>query len=635
MKKIKATYVSIASILALCAMSSFALASTATTNVLPAAPSICMPDVQGCNGMQLLNWSSQNTISKYYKQVTPLVKRDTVTNRLGNVVPYYGFSTTPAQFAFGNFVPQETNWQYLQSLVYFGGSQSGGQVIIPAPGWIHAAHQNGVKIYGTIFFSPSVFGGDKEIKAIEDMVTPGQLQNQIAKQLASIAQTYGFDGWMINQETESFSAKQLSGMKSFIHQLHLDDPSLTVTWYDDATNSLSHYSDLLSNLLIDNTNNTELYSPVFVNYGWSQQQQYAQQAALDKYPVKDIHYGVDVPNLPPYNWSAAKSTFTQVYPSPATSYGSITEWNFMTFITHTANGSVGTSDLNTLNSNERNFWTNGNRPGTDGASQYVASFTPITQLPFYTHFNTGEGSDYFIDGKAQQVGKWNDIGQQDILPTWQFMSTDSNTSDKVHVGYDYSQAYSGGSSLQVTASDMLSKEVITVPLYRTNASLTAKDVVQFISKSSQPNLDASVCVATDDGKLSCFSSTGSSNNQWVKKSSSLSAFAGSTVKQIYLKLQAIKPIKNVEFNLGGLYLGASSTGVHAVNLQPSTTPNCKPGVDCVSWQSVKSAVNYLVFNDASQFVGATHQTIISVANDNNPQSNYSVEALGANGSVIE
>ena len=44
-----------------------------------------------------------------------------------------------------------TYWQYVDTLVYWGGSSGEGLIVSPSPDVVDAAHKNGVRVLGTVF----------------------------------------------------------------------------------------------------------------------------------------------------------------------------------------------------------------------------------------------------------------------------------------------------------------------------------------------------------------------------------------------------------------------------------------------------------------------------------------------------
>lgn len=603
----------------------------ASANILPVASHFCLPDVIGCLATPLMSWTASSEQAGYYKTVTPLASRLKFVKQAGDMVPQYGFddSNTAAQFEFGRWVPQETNWQYLQQMVYFGGSQSGGQVLAPTPGWIRAAHQNGVKISGSIFFSPIPYGGDKELKAFADMVTPGKQQTAIAKQLAAIADTYGFDGWFINQEVSGMSADQMKGMQSFIHQLHLADPKLIITWYDDS-DTWTFLDNSINPILLDPHSDKTIYNPVFINYGWSGPAQYVAAADKINYPISDIQYGVEVPGIAMNGWTSQKSYFDQVMPNPDKAYGALVEWDYMTLITRTGDGSVpdGTT-LNDLNGNERALWTNGGNQGEAGASQRLPWFTAVTALPFTTAFNTGEGQDYYIDGVAQHVGKWHDIGQQELLPSWQFDVKPSSSAVQATVQYAYDTAYNGASSLHIHLATMKAGDDVRIPLYRTNFTLKDGMQLEAVSKQSDTRFKASLCLESQQ-QWKCYSLPQAAD--WKAATSALSTLIGQEVDEVDLDIKATGVLNSSNLYLGQLYIGGSAQHYHGM-ITPTTVKQCHPGIDCLGWQSKSDAINYRIFDQDNHFVGATHQTVIAVPSNVGSKSVYHVQAVMADNEV--
>ena len=71
-------------------------------------------------------------------------------------------SSTPSQgkdtFDGYNF----SYWQYIDTLVAWGGSSGEGLIVNPSADLIDAAHTNGVPVLGTVFFPPLEYGGRVE-----------------------------------------------------------------------------------------------------------------------------------------------------------------------------------------------------------------------------------------------------------------------------------------------------------------------------------------------------------------------------------------------------------------------------------------------------------------------------------------
>jgi endo-beta-N-acetylglucosaminidase D len=87
-------------------------------------------------------------------------------------------------------------WQYIDVMVFWGGSAGEGLILAPNPGVIDASHRNGVPVLGTIFFPPTVYGGD--IQWVWDLVQKSGNTFPVADKLIEVAEYYGFDGYFIN-----------------------------------------------------------------------------------------------------------------------------------------------------------------------------------------------------------------------------------------------------------------------------------------------------------------------------------------------------------------------------------------------------------------------------------------------------
>ena len=81
--------------------------------------------------------------------------------------------------------------QYVDTFVYF----SHKLVCVPPPTWINTMHRNGVKVLGTFLIEP----GNGHV---ERMLSQVNGEFIIAKQLAAMADVFGFDGWLLNVELE-------------------------------------------------------------------------------------------------------------------------------------------------------------------------------------------------------------------------------------------------------------------------------------------------------------------------------------------------------------------------------------------------------------------------------------------------
>ncbi|MDZ7871659.1 MAG: hypothetical protein U5L02_21095 [Rheinheimera sp.] len=109
---------------------------------------------------------------------------------------------------FGNYLqpqPQAnlysfSNWSQIDILNWFAGTAD-LTVQIPARPWVETAHKNGVKVLGSVFLGIAQWGGNPDtVEKLLEQDADGHFI--VADQLLRIAAYYGFDGWLVNQETD-------------------------------------------------------------------------------------------------------------------------------------------------------------------------------------------------------------------------------------------------------------------------------------------------------------------------------------------------------------------------------------------------------------------------------------------------
>src|SRR5690606_10941715 len=76
----------------------------------------------------------------------------------------------------------------------------------PARPWVDVAHKNGVKVLGSVFLAVARWGGSADtVDALLKQDAQGHFV--MADKLFALADYYGFDGWLINQETDLTAVK--------------------------------------------------------------------------------------------------------------------------------------------------------------------------------------------------------------------------------------------------------------------------------------------------------------------------------------------------------------------------------------------------------------------------------------------
>lgn len=104
-----------------------------------------------------------------------------------------------------------------------------------------------------------------------------------------------------------------------------------------------------------------------------------------------------------------------------------------------------------------------------GMSRFFADKTPILSTPFVTSFNSGHGVGYYVNGELSRDNEWSYQSVQDVMPTWTWI-IDSDGS-KLDGGYDFTDAYNGGTSIQFYG-DLDANKANDIMLYSTDVAVT-------------------------------------------------------------------------------------------------------------------------------------------------------------------
>ncbi|HDZ04352.1 hypothetical protein LCGC14_0205960 [marine sediment metagenome] len=389
-----------------------------------------------------------------------------------NFHPSQGFSTVK-QYAF-------PFWQYIDYFVQWGGSANEGIIVTPTSFWTDAAHKNGVKSIGTVFFPPNVYGG-KEKWVYEFLVKNDDGSFPVADKLIEVANAYNFDGWFINQETYDLVGDMGDLMQQFV-SYYREKSTLKLVWYDAMIDdSRVIWQDELNNhnqmyFQNDDTNMSDVF---FINFRYNEvnledSKALARQLGRSEW---ELFAGIDIQSKSfktPVKWDML---YKDGQPNN-TSIGLY--WSNSTF------DISETKTPEDVYSNEQKFWNGGptieTRFGEStwlGFSDYFTPRSVVNELPFKTNFNYGLGRFYNEKGKTVSNKEWHNLSIQDVLPTWQFQVD----STKVKATISFDDSYEGGSSLFFEVI-----EDAEIPLYKTKIVLDKAVKVEVVSKATD-NLD--------------------------------------------------------------------------------------------------------------------------------------------------
>ncbi len=472
---------------------------------------------------------------------------------MDNFGPYIDSSS---QFNLFNF----SHWQYIDILAWFGGS-AGTPILIPSKAWVDAAHKNGVKVIGTIFFAPTVYGGTQA--AVQSFLQKDINGNYIASsQLIAIANYYNFDGWIFNCETQINSSTG-SDFSSFINQF---DSSYNgeIIWYDAMlqNGSISYQNKL-------NANNAYFFqhsTGLFTNYSWSQATTVASSntyaLGLARSPF-DVYTGADM--WPNRTAQPAFSNYTwidKIFP------GGVAKTSIALFATNFTFNYGGFSTFNNDPADYASFYATERKifSGNDetpfaidnawkGIGNYIAARTTITSLPFSTDFNTGHGLNYYSNGNVLSSGSWHNMSHQSILPTWTFYNSGIN------IDYDFNDAYNGGSSIILTSTT--STGFFTIPLYSTEIVAQTSGVIGKLAFKSSTAIDSiGIQLQKSNATFTNIYFHPIGNGTWENLLSSVVGIGSNdTIVAMNLLINSATPFT---INLGGFEINSSVTGLNTL-----------------------------------------------------------------------
>ncbi|MER7520707.1 endo-beta-N-acetylglucosaminidase [Streptomyces sp. NPDC126499] len=455
-------------------------------------------------------------------------------------------SLDPRYYAFGH-------WQYVDKLVFWGGSAGEGLILAPNPTVIDAAHRNGVKVYGTVFFPPTAYGG--QIQWVRDFVQKSGTRYPVADKLAQVARHYGFDGWFVNQETAGGDAALATEMRNAMRYARSLGP-VEFMWYDAMTESGSvTWQDALTSandaFLQEGSQRTS--DSMFLDFGWdatdlNSSRTLARDLGRSEY---ELFAGIDT-EANGYNTGVPWSAVFPAGQPHTTSLGIYRpEW--------THNSSTDRADSY---AREARYWdgANGDPSNTTttsawkGLAHYVAESSPVTTKPFVTSFNAGQGDFHHSAGVRVSSTGWNNLSLQDVPPTYRWVVQSAGT--KLKPSIDFTDAYEGGSALRLTGT---LDAVNTVRLYQTRLPVAADTRLSVVVKTpaaGPTRLKAAVSFTDAPTAFTTLDLGSTTTAGWERKTLDLSAYAGRTVAQIGLQTTGTAPAYDIRVGQIALYDGA-------------------------------------------------------------------------------
>ena len=512
-------------------------------------------------------------------------------------------------------------WQYIDKLVYWGGSAGEGLIVPPSADVIDSAHTNGVPVLGTVFFPMTEHGG--QIKWLDDfLVKDANGHFPMVNKLIEAANVLGFDGWFINQETQGtydapLTKKHAQLMKEFVYEFkNKAKDSLTLFWYDSMTeDGRIQWQNALTNqnsCYLTGKNGEKGADNMFLNFWWSgssllaNSKQKAESLGINPY---NLFAGIDVQANgvnTRVNWNSFSKNNV-----PYTSLGLYCpSWAYFS-----------AENLNDFEQKENRLWVNEKGDPSKvstvsssewhGISTYAIEKTTIDSLPFITNFNLGNGYNYFIAGKKVSLSDWNNRSMADIMPTYRWCLTQEG-SNSLNPSFDYDNAYYGGNSINLYGT-MEKNRHSEITLY--SAYLPIKEnTTATVSAMATLETQLSLILKLEDGSTEQIKGDNTINSDWTNITFDLSSLKGKTITSIGLDFCQNTKTETVQLNIGRLALeNKTETSIDPV--QSASITDCEfddeglyAGI-MLDWEKCKNAdfyEIYKVYEDGSKsFLGST------------------------------
>lgn len=464
----------------------------------------------------------------------------------------------------------ETNafsyWQYVDLLVYWGGSSGEGLIVAPSADVVDAGHKNGVKVIGTVFMPQAAHGGKMEW--LDDLLQQADDGSYpVVDKLIEVAKTYGFDGWFINQETEGTDSEPLTRehaaqMQGFLSYYKEKAPDLELVYYDSMTvDGEMDWQNALTDknvAYLKNEEGASVADAMFLNFWWT-----TDTLAPDEL-LKSSAVLAEEQQINPYDLYAGIDLQSNGYDTPI-------KWNLFEKPdggTYTSLGLYCPSWSYFSSQMIQDFWKKENKlwvnskgdPSAEtefsgdtdwrGISTYVVERTALTSLPFVTNFSTGNGYGFYKNGELISMLDWNNRSISDVLPTYRYIIEDGE-GNKLSADLDVGDAYYGGTSLILRGSV---KQGVSSVIKMYSADLPISDKMTFTTtaraKGAEVALDA--VLTLDDGSELVLEGDKKVADAWTTVTYQTSELAGKTVKAISYRLTSDADSGSLQFRFGNI-----------------------------------------------------------------------------------
>lgn len=462
-------------------------------------------------------------------------------------------------------------WQYVDLLVYWGGSSGEGLIVAPSADVVDAGHKNGVKVIGTVFMPQAAHGG--KMQWLEDLLQKTEDGSYpVVDKLIEVAETYGFDGWFINQETEGTEEEPLTKehaarMQEFLSYFKAQAPELELIYYDSMTadgemdwqNALTEKNTMF----LQTEDGASVADDMFLNFWWTTEKlapeellkSSAELAGVLQIDPYSLYAGVDLQSNG-YNTEINWSLFENPAGGTYTSLGLYCpSWAYFS-----------TDMIQDFWKQENKLWVNTKgdpsadiQPSDDtewrGVSTYVVERTAITKLPFVTNFSTGNGYGFYKNGQMISMLDWNNRSISDILPTYRYIIEDGE-GNKLTADLDVGDAYYGGNSLILRGTMSAGAESV-IKLYSAGLDTAEQMFFTTTAKAKGGEIALDAVLTFSDGSETVLEGSQKVGEEWTTVSYDLSGLAGKTIKTISYRLKSDTDVNGLQFRFGNITMAQS------------------------------------------------------------------------------
>lgn len=519
-------------------------------------------------------------------------------------------SQVPAQGAYNFLGYNPTYWQYLDLLVWWGGSAGEGIILPPSAPVIDAAHMSGVKVLGQIFFPTQFHGGLPAWTHQMNTAMENGVPYPYARKCAEIAKYYGFDGWFINSET--ITADWTNWTKEYLRyaseELGLVGQEIQLydmnSWVGTAAQNVARQKGGSFMVNYGGTSNTITAINGHTNeaeWGNKFESYYAGQEQSGSITANGANFKnlfKATGHVGSVNW------FNPEEPTWKTTVSSLLG-------TNNASGPIAYTAMAAVLRNEQAFWTNsmgnvtsqarGAANTMPGLATAIQERSAIQSLPFVTSFSAGLGKHWFVNGEKKGTQDWYHRGMQTVMPTWRWwVLKGSATTNDISFAYNWDDAYNIGTSINLSGN-LTNNTDYTLNLYKTKLAVSAGDYVEFAYKTNRVgSLKLRLGTEAASETTTMYQPLSSTvRNGWTIDRYDLTPLAGQTLRMVSIGINAEDAGSGFTAQLGqlGIYpTNYTPTAFAVKNLQIQNDLNFETGDLRIIWDHPEDIGNVHHYN---------------------------------------